>query len=773
MVSSTDAPGADARSSFSLAAFAAALAVAVMAAMVAVDHGAFWLDDFQSQYLPAYVDVARAVRGGELPLVSPWSWFGGNLAGEYQYGLFSAFLLPLVVLVCGCGLPLWAMAAVLCAVHVAVAAAGCTLLFRRVGAPRSLALGLATGTALGGHLMTTAAPTWFPGLVAFAWLPWLWLALEWVLDRPASIARAVLAGVPLYLILSAGWPFTVAAAGLLLVWFAARSVFQLHSNRAVAAFAITFIVGAALAAPALASLVMTLPSTNRTVHGLSWLMVTPPPALLGFWNPFVLADWRELEGAFQTELSHDLFAGLLMAGAVPTVLLRGRRAVRSVVWELALPLCAVALMMLPSVAPFRWSFRWAPFMLLAFGVVASRGWLVTPTIAGRWPLSAFRAMDPLRGAALVAAAAAIAASVANLAVRFHDHRVWSPLLFAALAGLWLAVDRLIRSDRQRWWAALAFNVVSLYATILFAQLSHYYHMRWPMEEDRSPPAWMQRERTFLSLHPRKIMYAGRLPDPVDRALLRLGNNPMLWGVPFVNGYSPLGPRGLVLMFGMGWSGFVSAPAQEIVSHTRGLLARMAVDFLVVPTTMPLDGQDALEWHEAARGIELKLLERNRTTPKVYAIRRALLVPSFAPMRSLGPEDAAVQIVRPGEVRAGEVGAARVEILRSTRLETVVRVVPEKPDALVILIFAQPYYPGMRAWSGDLQLKVWEADGIMPAVPLPPGPERIVVLSRVSSPLLWSAALAGAAWLMVVVMAFRIWVNRWRARRSAVSAGNAA
>src|SRR6516225_2745977 len=40
----------------------------------------FWFDDFQSFYFPASHDIGRAWSSGEVPLLSPYSWFGGALA---------------------------------------------------------------------------------------------------------------------------------------------------------------------------------------------------------------------------------------------------------------------------------------------------------------------------------------------------------------------------------------------------------------------------------------------------------------------------------------------------------------------------------------------------------------------------------------------------------------------------------------------------------------------------------------------------------------------
>ncbi|HKS31018.1 MAG TPA: hypothetical protein VJR28_01325, partial [Chthoniobacterales bacterium] len=59
----------------------------------------FWNDDYEISVLPVFADMARAWNHGEFPLLSPFSWVCGNLAGEFQYGVFSIFINALIVCV--------------------------------------------------------------------------------------------------------------------------------------------------------------------------------------------------------------------------------------------------------------------------------------------------------------------------------------------------------------------------------------------------------------------------------------------------------------------------------------------------------------------------------------------------------------------------------------------------------------------------------------------------------------------------------------------------
>src|SRR5262249_47978225 len=140
---------------------AAGLAIALFAALFLLhDRQFFWTDDFQSQHLAGYCDVARAWRQGEFPLVSPYSWQGGALAGEYQYGVFSLVLTPLALLVFGLELSLPLAAAVFSIVHLAVLAAGAFRLARFRGLPVHLAFLVALVSSLNGFIFIWGARIW-------------------------------------------------------------------------------------------------------------------------------------------------------------------------------------------------------------------------------------------------------------------------------------------------------------------------------------------------------------------------------------------------------------------------------------------------------------------------------------------------------------------------------------------------------------------------------------------------------------------------------------
>ena len=59
----------------------------------------FWNDDYELSIVPVFADVARSWSEGHWPILSPYSWVCGNLAGEFQYGTFSLFVNAAVIFI--------------------------------------------------------------------------------------------------------------------------------------------------------------------------------------------------------------------------------------------------------------------------------------------------------------------------------------------------------------------------------------------------------------------------------------------------------------------------------------------------------------------------------------------------------------------------------------------------------------------------------------------------------------------------------------------------
>src|SRR5467141_1468439 len=110
----------------------------------------FWNDDYELSILPVFTDVARSWGEGQFPLLSPYSWVCGNLAGEFQYGTFSVFINAAVVLIWKFPLIFPQQAAALSIAHLFVLAIGAFLLARDRGFSVALSIFVALIASLSG-----------------------------------------------------------------------------------------------------------------------------------------------------------------------------------------------------------------------------------------------------------------------------------------------------------------------------------------------------------------------------------------------------------------------------------------------------------------------------------------------------------------------------------------------------------------------------------------------------------------------------------------------
>src|SRR3954469_23052550 len=146
----------------------------------------FWNDDYELSILPVFADMARSWSEGSVPLLSPYSWVCGNLAGEFQYGTFSVFVNAAVILIWKFPLTFPQQAAALSIAHLFVLGMGGYMLGRGRNLSGPISTMVAFVAALNGWIICWGATDWFGALGAFAWLPWAW----WASERSLKVASA-------------------------------------------------------------------------------------------------------------------------------------------------------------------------------------------------------------------------------------------------------------------------------------------------------------------------------------------------------------------------------------------------------------------------------------------------------------------------------------------------------------------------------------------------------------------------------------------------------
>src|SRR5256714_10096289 len=323
---------------------------------------AFWNDDYQLSVLPVFADMARSWSEGNWPILSPYSWVCGNLAGEFQYGTFSLFINVVVILIWKFPLTFPQQAAALSIVHLFVLAIGAFLLARdrRLAIPLSIFVALVA--ALNGWIICWGATDWFGALGAFTWLPWAWWGAERALNPQRTKWRFLWPAPFVYLLVTGGFPYTVLMLLLLIAWLAIKAMWERPQSRdsrdnkvpptfAVLPMLFGVALGLGLSAPAWLAILDLVQGSAREMQSPAahWQWLVPPSALPGLILPCWTVNWADFSSRYLPHAATELASGLVAPVAlIAGFLWRARIRVRQIKWELVLLLFVLLLCMIPT-----------------------------------------------------------------------------------------------------------------------------------------------------------------------------------------------------------------------------------------------------------------------------------------------------------------------------------------------------------------------------------------------------------------------------------------
>jgi hypothetical protein len=547
-----------------LGAFVAGAVVTVFCLLLLWhDPLVFWNDDYELSILPVFADVARSWSQGEWPLLSPYSWVCGNLAGEYQYGTFSVFVNAVVVFIWKFPLTFPQQAAALAIAHLFVLAMGGYLLARGRNLSAPLAMMVALVAALNGWIICWGATDWFGALGAFAWLPWAWWGMERALDPQRSRWRFLWPAPFVYLVLTGGFPYTVLMLALVAAWLAVRSLGQTRRPGSVLPVLFGLLLGLGLAAPAWLALLDYVHGSARAVQDsaehFQWRV--PITALPGFFFPGWTVNWTDFSSRLMPHTAMELAGGLVS----PVALLAGslifrRTLFQRIGWELGLLAIALILCLLPTAGLFRWSFRWLPLVHVVLALCAAE----SLQLLGQ--------------------------------SRFPFARSWLPAIitFAALLATYL-------------WIPPNCGVP-----------------KYNLAQELTEPAPLDRQRLYLSIYPapESAYRVEKRPEPFGTTL-RPGSTSLWAGVRFVNGYSPIRPAGVARVFDCAIHGeIVPDKATTLLDHESGpdgILARIGVDGIIIANEVQQNPEPGNEWQLAATTAEGRVFHRPGLLGRVRSV----------------------------------------------------------------------------------------------------------------------------------------------------------
>ena len=699
------------------------------------DPFVFWNDDYELSVLPVFADVARGWSEGHWPLLSPYSWVCGNLAGEFQYGTFSFFINAAVVLIWKFPLTFAQQAAALSIAHLSVLALGAFLLARDRRFSIALSIFVALVASLNGWIICWGATDWFGALGAFAWLPWAWWGAGRALDQKRTKWRFLWPAPFVYLVVTGGFPYTVLMLALLIAWLSIKLLGETRSIISILPLWFGTLLGLGLSAPAWLSILDLIQGSARELQPASahWQWLVPPAALPGLILPNWTVNWADFYTRYVPHTATELACGLvppvaLLAGLVAC----GRQLVRQIKSELILLLLVLLLAMLPTAGVFRWSFRWLPFFHLILAICAAEALRsLHDSIRPGSP-------NPAATALVLVVLIAVTMSILNRGGQYAFPLTW---IFLGFAALWFFLDVFFRNSEVREWTPAAIAFLALLTTYLCIP-PNCGVPKYNLSQKLLEPTPLDPQRLYLSIYPwaEQTYRVEKKPQPIGQ-IVRPGSTSMWAGLRFINGYSPIRPAGVAREFYATIHGEIDPATGMYLLNDQagpdGELARLGVDGIVVAREVDIFPQPASEWELITVADEGRLFQR-RGAP-------------FARVRSVTSLDS-----RPNE----QFVAATIARINDSRNRVDVDVDVPSGDRPALLTFSRPYFRGYEARLGNQELAVNSYRGLFPVVEVPAGLHGRLTLTYQPYWLKWGSG-AAVACVLVVMLSFFAAISQYR------------
>jgi len=706
----------------------------------------FWNDDYELSVLPVFADMARSWSEGNWPILSPYSWVCGNLAGEFQYGTFSVFINAGVILIWKFPLTFPQQAAALSITHLFVLAIGAFLLARDRGFSIPLSTFVALVASLSGWIICWGATDWFGALGAFTWLPWAWWGAERALDSQRTKWRFLWPAPFVYLVVTGGFPYTVLMLLLLIGWLSVKTMWERRGGRdtkvratlAMLPMLFGVALGFGLSAPAWLAILDLVQGSARELQSPAahWQWLVAPAALPGLILPCWTVNWADFSSRYLPHTATELASGLVAPAAlIAGFFWRGRTLVKQIKWELLLLALVLLLCMIPTAGLFRWSFRWLPFFHLVLAICAAEALQMAPRSAPK----AFGVATTTLGLVVLTA---IAMLILRASGPYAFPLVW---IFIALAAGWYLSELVLRDLEFRRWIPVSITFLAFLTTYYFIP-TNCGVPTYNFSQELLKPAPLDRARLYLSVYPwAELTYCvANKPQPVGQTL-RPGSTSMWAGLHFINGYSPIRPAGVAREFATSIHGEINPEVGSYLLNSQagkdGELALLGVDGIVVARELDITPQPSSEWEQIVSTDEGRVFHR-RGAP-------------FARVRSVNSIDS-----RPNE----QFVSATISQIDDSRNRVEVDVDVPNGDRSALLTFSRPYFRGYRARLGDQTLAVTSYRGLFPVVEIPAGTYGRLTLAYRPNWLIWGRAAAIACALIIALSLLAAIFSRYAEHR---------
>ena len=686
----------------------------------------FWNDDYELSVLPVLADMARSWSQGHWPILSPYSWVCGNLAGEFQYGTFSLFINAVVVLVWKFPFTFAQQAAAVSIAHLFALAIGAFLLARDRKFSIPLSLFVALIASLNGWIICWGATDWFGALGAFTWLPWAWWGAERALDSQRTKWRFLWPAPFVYLLVTGGFPYTVLMLAILIAWLSIKSLVQTRNIFVILPMLAGVALGFGLSAPAWLALIDLVQGSARELQSATahWQWRVPPAAIPGLILPSWTVNWTDFSSRGRPHTAAELACGLVAPAALIAGLIwRGRGLVRQIKWDLILLAIVLLLCMIPTAGLFRWSFRWLPFFHLVLAICAAEVLRLKPDS----PSSATAALG-------LVFLTSIAALVFRTTGSYAFPLTW---IFIGLAAVWFCLEFLVRNSDLQSWVPVTITFCALLATYLFIP-TNCGVPRYNFSQELLKPVPLDPQRLYLSVYPwAELTYCtSNKPQTVGQTL-RPGSTSMWAGLRFINGYSPIRAAGVAREFATSIHGEINPDVGTHLLNQQagkdGELALMGVDGVIVAQEVSITPEPSSEWELVVSTDEGNVFHR-RDAP-------------FPHVRSVTSIDS-----RPNE----EFALATIAQINDSRNFIEADIDVPVGDRPALLIFSRPFFRGYKACIGDQKLAVTSYRGLFPVLEVPAGTRGRITVAYRPAWLVWGGSVAGVCGLFVLFGLIAAW-----------------
>lgn len=684
---------------------------------VILHRNAYYHDDMQAQFMPMYYAIGNnIIHFHSLPILTTHSWLGGNIIGEFQYGIFNPIEDFLYLFLPFCH-SLSMGAAFLACVHYGILSAGSFFLARVIGVPRVYSFVAMLAISTNNFLFYWFASSWFPDFTSITFMVW---AIAFIILSQESRLYFCAAIISTYLTVTAGFPQTVVVVCLFVLIYTMLYFFK---NRKLS----SLIPMAAFGSGSAAAVVSFLPTaamlkvgnhgggiynTGFLVPGLGDLFFAANP---------VHASRIMAFGGY-TEIRQSIFYAAWFI--FPIIIFTNWKSIRTLpVRVFSIAIFSILLFMLTQgpeqLGPIRFSIRFIPYFHI-FSII---------TLLYFWSHFPVKSLSYNRFKVLLGVV--VFTTLLSLQQFPHMPRaiIWSGVILAA-ASYAFAYKKL----NPVLWYSLTLGIA------IFARLSG----------GPANPATAEWGAYVNNLHADNLSL---IPKDYSICLISnptfstdserfedvwFGNMGLAHGIAGVNGYSPIGQQALVTNFFPIVHGWTLPNAGQTGLSRDAITGLTIFDLMRVSTVVAAAGSDA-ERFANDKSTEWQLIKQTK-----YASKFTHKLPNQSLPGSLSWPLSGYTVTEPQKATATK------EILQFGSIG------PDVHD----LIFARTYWLGYKATFNGVSIPVTPYNGYFISVKLPDNAKSGTLELTFHIPFL-KVSIFAAFLSMLTTGLLLVWRRIWR------------